>query len=86
MCCAVNLTLCLQGVTKTPPPPSVSSQYSFGSNTQASSVEQRKRKFPIWPEWSEADVNAEKWDTGKGGKDKDKIGKSPTFVSKLECG
>ncbi|KAF6112551.1 androglobin [Phyllostomus discolor] len=61
-------------------------QYSFGSNTQASSVEQRKRKFPIWPEWSEADINAEKWDAGKSGKDKEKIGKSPTFVSKLECG
>ncbi|KAM5327021.1 androglobin isoform 2-T2 [Glossophaga mutica] len=54
-------------------------QYSFGSNTQASSVEQRKRKFPIWPEWNEADINAEKWDAGKGGKDKEKIGKSPTF-------
>ncbi|NWR73225.1 ADGB protein, partial [Centropus unirufus] len=27
-------------------------------------------KFPIWPEWNEADINAEKWDLGKTGKDK----------------
>ncbi|XP_066229144.1 androglobin isoform X1 [Saccopteryx leptura] len=49
------------------------------SSTQSSSVEQKKGKFPIWPEWSEADINAEKWDTGKGGKEKDKMGKSPIF-------
>ncbi|XP_027459163.2 androglobin isoform X1 [Zalophus californianus] len=54
-------------------------QYYFGSNAQPSSVEQKKGKFPIWPEWSEADVNAEKWDAGKGGKEKDKTGKSPLF-------
>lgn len=48
-------------------------------------MEQKKGKFPIWPEWSEADINAEKWDTGKGGKEKDKTGKSPVFVSKLDC-
>uniref|UniRef100_A0A672TF81 Androglobin n=1 Tax=Strigops habroptila TaxID=2489341 RepID=A0A672TF81_STRHB len=36
-----------------------------------------KWRFPIWPEWNEADINAEKWDTGKAGKEKDKTGKSP---------
>ncbi|XP_012911705.1 androglobin isoform X1 [Mustela putorius furo] len=54
-------------------------QYYLGSSAQPSSVEQKKGKFPIWPEWSEADVNAEKWDAGKGGKEKDKAGKSPLF-------
>ncbi|XP_046524987.1 androglobin isoform X1 [Equus quagga] len=54
-------------------------QYTLGSNAQSSSVEQKKGKFPIWPEWSEADINAEKWDAGKGGKEKDKMGKSPIF-------
>ncbi|XP_077632195.1 androglobin [Crocuta crocuta] len=54
-------------------------QYLIGSNVQAGSAEQKKGKFPIWPEWSEADINAEKWDAGKGGKDKDKMGKSPVF-------
>uniref|UniRef100_A0A673T5K1 Androglobin n=1 Tax=Suricata suricatta TaxID=37032 RepID=A0A673T5K1_SURSU len=48
-------------------------------NVQAASTEQKKGKFPIWPEWSEADINAEKWDAGKGGKEKDKMGKSPVF-------
>uniref|UniRef100_A0A8C5K1M0 Androglobin n=1 Tax=Jaculus jaculus TaxID=51337 RepID=A0A8C5K1M0_JACJA len=49
----------------------------YGGNVQSTAAEQRKGKFPIWPEWSEADINAEKWDVGKGGKDKDKAGKSP---------
>ncbi|KAG8508913.1 Androglobin, partial [Galemys pyrenaicus] len=53
--------------------------YPFGSNVQSSSVEQKKGKFPIWPEWNEADINAEKWDAGKSGKEKDKSGKSPVF-------
>uniref|UniRef100_A0A8C6AYU1 Androglobin n=1 Tax=Monodon monoceros TaxID=40151 RepID=A0A8C6AYU1_MONMO len=42
-------------------------------------LEQKKGKFPIWPEWSEADINAEKWDAGKGAKEKDKTGKSPVL-------
>ncbi|KAI5938491.1 Androglobin [Manis javanica] len=54
-------------------------QYPIGGNVQPVSGEQRKGKFPIWPEWSEADVNAEKWDAGKAGKEKDKMGKSPVF-------
>ncbi|XP_069706973.1 androglobin [Phaenicophaeus curvirostris] len=36
-----------------------------------------KWRFPIWPEWNEADINAEKWDAGKAGKEKDKHMKSP---------
>ncbi|XP_062043267.1 androglobin [Lepus europaeus] len=55
------------------------SLYPFGSSVQSGSTEQKKGKFPIWPEWNEADINAEKWDTGKGGKEKDKTGKSPIF-------
>ncbi|XP_021093627.1 androglobin isoform X2 [Heterocephalus glaber] len=51
----------------------------FGSHLQSSSIEQKKGKFQIWPEWSESDINAEKWDAGKGGKEKDKAGKSPIF-------
>nr|XP_012607645.1 androglobin isoform X2 [Microcebus murinus] len=53
--------------------------YPFGSNVQSSSIEQKKGRFPIWPEWSESDVNAEKWDAGKSGKEKDKTAKSPVF-------
>lgn len=59
--------------------------YPVGSHVQSSSAEQKKGKFQIWPEWSESDINAEKWDAGKGGKEKDKAGKSPVLVSSLDC-
>ncbi|XP_067150851.1 androglobin [Apteryx mantelli] len=39
--------------------------------------ESKKGKFSIWPEWNEADINAEKWDAGKAGKEKEKSGRSP---------
>ncbi|XP_032911403.1 androglobin isoform X2 [Catharus ustulatus] len=39
-----------------------------------------KWRFPIWPEWNDADINAEKWDTGKAGKEKPGKGHiSPEF-------
>uniref|UniRef100_A0A8C5JD87 ADGB n=1 Tax=Junco hyemalis TaxID=40217 RepID=A0A8C5JD87_JUNHY len=39
-----------------------------------------KWRFPIWPEWNDADINAEKWDTGKAGKEKPGKGQiSPAF-------
>ncbi|KAM6181781.1 androglobin [Erethizon dorsatum] len=53
--------------------------YPVGSHAQSSSIEQKKGEFQIWPEWSESDINAEKWDAGKGGKEKDKAGKSPVL-------
>lgn len=42
--------------------------------------ELRRCRYPIWPEWSEAEVNTEKWDAAKGAKD-GKMGKSPFLVS-----
>uniref|UniRef100_A0A8C0GB82 Androglobin n=1 Tax=Chelonoidis abingdonii TaxID=106734 RepID=A0A8C0GB82_CHEAB len=48
-------------------------------NCLGSASESKKGKFPIWPEWNEADINAEKWDAGKVGKEKDKAGKSPVL-------
>ncbi|XP_075059694.1 androglobin [Mixophyes fleayi] len=49
------------------------------ASTLTASVELKKGSFSIWPEWNEADINAEKWDTGKAGKEKDKTGKSPAL-------
>ncbi|XP_066478849.1 androglobin [Tiliqua scincoides] len=46
-------------------------------NPQGVTIEARRGRFPIWPEWNEVDINLEKWDAGKGGKEKDKAGRSP---------
>ncbi|XP_075718978.1 androglobin isoform X2 [Rhinoderma darwinii] len=52
---------------------------SVVANTLAASVEFKKGRSLMWPEWNESDINAEKWDTGKAGKEKDKTGKSPAL-------
>ena len=40
-------------------------------------AELKKQKMPLWPEWTEADLNAEKWEVA--GKVKEaKPGKSPS--------
>ncbi|KAM6954361.1 androglobin [Aplochiton taeniatus] len=59
----------------------VTSSQGQTPNKEASSVpispsEGQSLGFPIWPEWSEAEVNLEKWDAAKGAKDV-KMGKSP---------
>ncbi|XP_074663197.1 androglobin-like [Tubulanus polymorphus] len=54
------------------------------SNKEAASIaasiggsqEGKRHKYVIWPEWNDADINAEKWDVAHKGKEKDK-GKSP---------
>lgn len=55
---------------------------SLVASTAGAVVEPEKGKFPIWPEWNEADINAEKWEGAKVSKDRDKSGKSPSLVSK----
>ncbi|XP_075123741.1 androglobin [Leptodactylus fuscus] len=52
---------------------------SIVTNTLVASSEFKKGRSSMWPEWNEADINAEKWDTGKAGKEKDKAGKSPAL-------
>uniref|UniRef100_A0A8C3KC01 Androglobin n=1 Tax=Calidris pygmaea TaxID=425635 RepID=A0A8C3KC01_9CHAR len=52
-------------------------QMGEASMSSQGSLSNEKCRFPIWPEWNEADINAEKWDTGKAGKEKEKSGKSP---------
>uniref|UniRef100_UPI003AB0B0BB androglobin n=1 Tax=Centroberyx gerrardi TaxID=166262 RepID=UPI003AB0B0BB len=53
---------------------------SLVASTSESLGELRRCRFPIWPEWNEAEVNGEKWDAAKGAKD-GKTGKSPSVVS-----
>ncbi|XP_038661066.1 androglobin isoform X2 [Scyliorhinus canicula] len=43
-------------------------------------TESRKGRYPLWPEWNEADVNAERWDLTKPIKEKEKIIKSPNLM------
>ncbi|XP_053316232.1 androglobin [Spea bombifrons] len=52
---------------------------SLVASSLAASVELKKGKFPIWPEWNEADINSEKWDVGKAVKEKEKAGKGPAL-------
>ncbi|KAF2974503.1 hypothetical protein EK904_010063 [Melospiza melodia maxima] len=42
-----------------------------------------KWRFPIWPEWSDADISAEKWDTGKAGKEKPGKGQISRHVIRI---
>ncbi|XP_041108296.1 androglobin isoform X2 [Polyodon spathula] len=59
--------------------PVIKETSSLVASTAATVVEPEKGKFPIWPEWNEADINAEKWEGAKGTKDRDKSGKSPSL-------
>ncbi|NWQ70430.1 ADGB protein, partial [Neopipo cinnamomea] len=43
-----------------------------------------KWRFPIWPEWNDADINAEKWDPGKPGKEKAGKGQISQFFDDPE--
>ncbi|TSL47640.1 Androglobin [Bagarius yarrelli] len=56
------------------PAKEVSSPGSGGSRNLSGDL--WKNWAPIWPEWSETEVNAEKWDSAKGAKDS-KARKSP---------
>ena len=40
-------------------------------------IEPKKQKLPLWSEWNEADMNAEKWEVGGKAKEA-KAGKSPS--------
>ena len=41
-------------------------------------AEPKRQKLPLWPEWSESDVNAEKWDSaGFAAKPKEAKGAKP---------
>ncbi|XP_041351984.1 androglobin-like isoform X2 [Gigantopelta aegis] len=56
--------------------------FKFDLGTMAASIAasvggQDKRKINIWPEWNDADINAEKWEVAR--KD-DRKGKSPVVV------
>ncbi|KAK0141553.1 Androglobin [Merluccius polli] len=71
----------------------VASSQGQASNKEAASLvgnvsegrlgEQRRWRYPVWPEWSEADISVEKWDAAKGAKD-GKLGRSPQSVMFFE--
>ncbi|KAJ8315589.1 hypothetical protein KUTeg_007739 [Tegillarca granosa] len=46
----------------------------------AGGPDSKRPKLAIWPEWNDADVNAEKWDAVHKGKEKVDKGKSPVAV------
>ncbi|XP_075931051.1 androglobin isoform X2 [Petromyzon marinus] len=49
-----------------------------GTGAAGGVVEGRAGRFPPWPEWSDAEVNAEKWDGPRAGGGKEK-GRSPSL-------
>ncbi|OCT79932.1 androglobin [Xenopus laevis] len=52
---------------------------SLFASSLTSSIEVKKGKVTIWPEWNDSDINSEKWDSGKGTKEKEKTGKIPAL-------
>uniref|UniRef100_A0A4W6CVI5 Androglobin n=1 Tax=Lates calcarifer TaxID=8187 RepID=A0A4W6CVI5_LATCA len=46
------------------------------SSSKVSLSDRQTDRFPIWPEWNDAEVNKEKWDSSKGAED-GKTSKSP---------
>ncbi|KAK1805490.1 hypothetical protein P4O66_019790, partial [Electrophorus voltai] len=52
---------------------------SLAVSSSEGTGEMKRSRLPIWPEWNETEVSAEKWDAAKGGKD-GKAGKSPLSV------
>ncbi|XP_055495019.1 androglobin isoform X2 [Leucoraja erinacea] len=67
-------------VLKTSPSPVYSGVASFilSCGVAGAVTEARKGRYALWPEWNEADVNAEKWEGVKPVKDKEKSAKSPS--------
>ncbi|XP_078261657.1 androglobin [Rhinoraja longicauda] len=67
-------------VLKTSPSPVYGGVASFILSCGAAGgvTEARKGRYPLWPEWNEMDVNAEKWEGIKPVKEKEKSAKSPS--------
>jgi hypothetical protein len=58
--------------------------FPFRAASIAASVggqDAKKRVINVWPEWSDADVNAEKWEVAHRGAKKEEKGKSPVVCS-----